>query len=64
MFEAMLLVCALTTPDKCVRFDDTRGPYQTIEACEIRSYEMAEGVSQIFPVPATYSFKCIEADFT
>ena len=64
MFEAMLLVCALATPDKCVRFDDVRGPYKTYEQCKERSYEMAEVVAQMFPVPATYSFKCIERDFT
>jgi len=64
MFEAVLLVCALHAPEDCFRFDDTRGPHETLEACKTRSYEMAEGVSQIFPVPATYSFKCIEADFT
>ena len=56
MFEAMLLVCALATPDKCVRFDDVRGPYETYEQCKERSYEMAEGGAQMFPVPATYSF--------
>ena len=64
MFEAMLLVCALATPDRCVRFDDTRGPYQTYEQCKARSYEMARGVVELFPVPATYSFKCIEREFT
>ena len=64
MFEAMLLVCALATPDKCVRFDDTRGPYETYDECKARSYEMAEGVAEMFPVPATYSFKCIERNFT
>ena len=64
MFEAMLLVCALATPDKCVQFDDTRGPYETYNECKARSYEMARGVAQMFPVPASYGFKCIERDFT
>ena len=47
MFEALLLVCALATPENCVRFDDTRGPYETYEQCKTRSYEMAEGVAQM-----------------
>ena len=64
MMEAILLVFVLATPDKCVRFDDVRGPYETYEQCKERSYEMAEGVAQMFPVPATYSFKCIERNFT
>ena len=64
MFEALLLVCALSVPDKCVRFDDTRGPYQTYDECKARAYEMADGVVELFPVPASYSFKCIERDFT
>lgn len=63
MFKAMLLVCALATPDKCVQFDDTRGPYETSDQCKVRIQEMARGVAQLFPVPATYSFKCKELDF-
>ena len=47
MFDALLLVCALATPEKCVRFDDTRGPYETYDECKVRSYEMAEGVAQM-----------------
>ena len=64
MFEAMLLVCALATPDECVRVDDTRGPYETYAQCEARAYEMANGVVRMFPVPATYSFKCRQQEFT
>ena len=51
MFEAMLLVCALATPE-------------TYQECKARSYEMAHGVVELFPVPASYSFKCVERDFT
>ena len=64
MFEAVLLVCALHAPENCFRFDDTRGPYETYQECKVRAYEMAHGVVELFPVPASYSFKCIEADFT
>ena len=64
MFEAMLMVCALSTPGECVRFDDTQGPYETFDQCKVRAQEMAAGVAQLFPVPATYSFKCKELTFT
>ena len=64
MFEALLLVCALATPDKCVQFDDTRGPYETHDECKSRAYEMADGVARMFPVPATYTFKCRQQEFT
>lgn len=60
MFAAILLVCALSTPGECVRFDDTRGPYATIPECEVRIREMAAGVAQMFPAPATYRYKCKE----
>ena len=55
MFEAILLVCALYAPESCFRFDDTRGPYETYQECKARSYEMAHGVVELFPVPASYS---------
>ena len=64
MFEALLMVCALSMPGECVRFDDTRGPYETFDQCKVRSQEMAVGVARLFPTPATYSFKCKELTFT
>jgi hypothetical protein len=60
MFAAILLVCALSTPTECVRFDDTRGPYATLPECEARIHEMAAEVARMFPVPATYRYKCKE----
>lgn len=60
MFMAMVMVCALSTPGECVRFDDTRGPYPQRQQCVVRSQEMAVGIAKMFPVPATYSFKCKE----
>ena len=58
MFKAMLLVCALATPNECLQFEDTRGPYATHKECTDRVQEMAANVTSLFPVPATYSFKC------
>ena len=60
MFKAMIMVCALSSPEECVRFEDTLGPYPTYGECKVRSQEMATGVATMFPVPATYAFKCKE----
>ena len=64
MFKAMVLVCALSTPTECVKFEDTRGPYETYPQCKARSHEMANNIAQLFPVPASYSFKCKELTLT
>ena len=64
MFKAMLMVCALSTPGECVRFDDNRGPYPDEARCQERSREMATQIVQLFPVPATYAFKCEEVTST
>lgn len=58
MFKAMVMVCALSTPGECVRFDDTWGPYPNEARCEARSREMATQIMQLFPVPASYAYKC------
>ena len=42
MFEASLLVCLAIAPASCVELNDTRGPYETEKACEVRVDEMAE----------------------
>lgn len=64
MFKAMVLVCALSSPNECVRFEDTRGPYPYEAQCQERSREMATQIVQLFPVPATYSYKCKELTST
>jgi hypothetical protein len=40
MFHAFIVSCLTMQPAVCVRFDDTRGPYDTMEACTIRIVEM------------------------
>lgn len=45
MFAAFVIVCAVSNFEidynRCVRFDDSWGPYITQENCEIRANQMA-----------------------
>lgn len=56
MFKAFALVCVMLTPDneQCMIFEDTWGPYFTIENCDIRSNQMRteiyQEVSKLYPV--------------
>lgn len=46
MFSAFVIVCAVSNfqidYNRCVRFDDSWGPYLTQENCQIRADQMAE----------------------
>ena len=41
LYEAAILVCLSVSPDTCYELNDTRGPYETKEACKVRADEMA-----------------------
>ena len=58
MFKLMVLACSLVQPNFCVQFEDTRGPYKTIEQCEQRAYEMSQDIYNIQPTMRPISYKC------
>jgi len=41
LYEAAILVCLSVSPDTCHELKDTRGPYETKEACKARVDEMS-----------------------
>jgi len=48
MFSALILVCAVYSgqvSDNCVGFEDTWGPYKTVEKCSIRTNQMVSFLS-------------------
>lgn len=47
MYKAIVLACLISSPEQCWEFVDTRGPYQTIQQCTARSYEMANAIREI-----------------
>lgn len=62
MFAAIVIVCSLVTGD-CMRFDDGRGPYPTLEECKARTYEMAPVVKEFWtrtgpPGPTRIEQRC------
>lgn len=65
MFKAFVLVCVMLTPDneQCIIFEDTWGPYITIENCTIRSnqirIEIYQELSTLYPV-TTIDTECID----
>ena len=60
MFEASLLVCLAISPESCVQLDDTRGPYETKNACEARVDEMAEFTTSNHLFELNIKWKCNE----
>jgi hypothetical protein len=62
MFEAALLVCLAAAPASCVELTDTRGPYETEKACEVRVDEMAEFTTENHLFNLNISWKCSKAE--
>ena len=40
MWKAVLVVCSMTSPDKCETWTDAIGPSKSYEACVTRALEM------------------------
>lgn len=58
MFAAVILICFLNIGQKCLEAHDTRGPYHTKEACELRVVEMIRDVAFIVPQPYEVRYRC------
>ena len=58
LYEAALLVCLSVSPDTCHELTDTRGPYETKEACKARVDEMGEFVRTTNLFEVNIKWKC------
>jgi hypothetical protein len=58
LYEAAILVCLSVSPDTCHELNDTRGPYETKEACKARVDEMASFVTQSNLFELNIRWKC------
>jgi len=59
VFEALVMACVLMSDSDCIVFSDTRGPYQTEEACISRVQEMTESLHQVLnELPKQFTYKC------
>lgn len=47
MFKAIVLACAIASPDQCWEYHDTRGPYETRQRCVSRAYEMGNAIAEM-----------------
>ena len=58
LYEAAILVCLSVSPDTCHELNDTRGPYETKEACKARVDEMASFVTKANLFELNIRWKC------
>ena len=58
LYEAALLVCLSVSPDTCHELNDTRGPYETKEACKARVDEMANFAIEVHLFELDIKWKC------
>lgn len=62
MFQAFALVCVMLTAEneQCMIFEDSWGPYTTLENCNIRARQMKTEIYQI--VSPKYPVTTIETE--
>lgn len=58
MFKTIVLACLFMSPDVCLEFHDTRGPYQTYDMCRARAYEISNAIREIHPEYVPARFRC------
>lgn len=62
MLTAMIMLCALNSPNDCMEFKDTRGPYHTHEQCTARVEEMINTIVPLMPGPVKIFYQCKKED--
>jgi len=58
LYEAAILVCLSVSPDTCHELKDTRGPYETKEACKARVDEMSRFAIKVHLFELDIKWKC------
>ena len=58
LYEAAILVCLSVSPDTCHELKDTRGPYETKEACKVRVDEMSRFAIKVHLFELDIKWKC------
>jgi hypothetical protein len=60
MFEALVLACFLSNPERCVEFRNTKvdPPLITYEQCRARAMEIANAINQEVPDLVARAWKC------
>ena len=58
LYEAAILVCLSVSPDTCHALKDTRGPYETKEACKARVDEMSRFAIKVHLFELDIKWKC------
>jgi hypothetical protein len=63
MFKAIVLACAIASPDQCWEYHDTRGPYEDRKRCVKRAHEMGNDIASIHEgaiMPKSYMCKILQ----
>ena len=58
LYEAAIIVCLSVSPDTCHELKDTRGPYETKEACKARVDEMSRFAIKAHLFELDIKWKC------
>tara|TARA_X000001388_G_scaffold75919_2_gene71889 strand:+ start:1361 stop:1567 length:207 start_codon:yes stop_codon:yes gene_type:complete len=59
MFKCILVLCS-TFFGNCQIIEDTRGPYETLEECNKRAYEIVKDMSSMIPTYRAQVHFCLE----
>ena len=60
MFEAFVLVCLLSDPNKCHTLQDIEGPYNSKGICTQRAYQIASELPSYLPMYIAKQYMCME----
>jgi len=60
MFEAFVLVCLLSDPNKCHTLADIEGPYNSKSICTQRAYQIASELPSYLPMYVAKKYMCIK----
>lgn len=60
MFQAIVIACSLAVPDQCMRFENSRFPLETRQACEARAMQMANDIDRLIKDMRAVSWRCFK----
>ena len=58
MFKALVIICVIGRPDKCLTLEDQYGPYETEFECKQRALSISRQVHEHYPMWKPDKWKC------
>ena len=62
MYDLFVLICLATEPNICITLEDLSNPYETLETCVVRAYDIKKNLPLHYPEYEFDTYECSDEE--